>query len=317
MHEYVRQEDWYDKWCSVKKKCIGTMDRSKLNEADAVVFHLFPSDWEVEDLPSQRSPSQYYVALINEPPSYSGVSKMLSQLPANFFNLSMTFRQDSQLPYTYLTTTKLSPYRQRDPLTILQRVKQHPKKKMIAWFVSNCKTHSDRESYVKELKKYIDVDIYGACGPLKCSSKKIKDKSCYRMLEKDYKFYLSFENSICKDYVSEKLGNYLQYDIIPVTLGGANYSQVAPPHSFINALDYKSPKELAKYLKWLVKHEREYYAFYEWKSKYQVHRFRYGLFQAFCHLCEVLNENETDRNQLDVRSWWLQHGVCKTDKFHF
>ena len=23
------------------------MDRSKLNEADAVVFHLFPSDWEV------------------------------------------------------------------------------------------------------------------------------------------------------------------------------------------------------------------------------------------------------------------------------
>ena len=113
VHEYVRQEDWYDKWCSVKKKCIGTMDRSILNEADAVVFHLFPSDWEVEDLPSQRSPSQYCVALINEPPSYSGVSKMLSQLPANFFNLSMTFRQDSQLPYTYLTTTKLSPYRQK------------------------------------------------------------------------------------------------------------------------------------------------------------------------------------------------------------
>lgn len=42
------------------------------------------------------------------------------------------------------------------------------KKKLVAWFVSNCKTPSAREKYVAELQKYVQVDVYGACGPFKC-----------------------------------------------------------------------------------------------------------------------------------------------------
>ncbi len=42
------------------------------------------------------------------------------------------------------------------------------KKKLVFWVVSNCHTHSRREDYVKIMQKYIDVDVYGACGPLKC-----------------------------------------------------------------------------------------------------------------------------------------------------
>lgn len=42
------------------------------------------------------------------------------------------------------------------------------KKKKVAWFVSNCMTFSGREKYAAELQKYIDVDIYGACGTLEC-----------------------------------------------------------------------------------------------------------------------------------------------------
>jgi hypothetical protein len=66
------------------------------------------------------------------------------------------------------------------------------KKKSIAWFVSNCDSESKRELYVKELQKYIDVDVFGKCGHLKCS----KDKKCYEMIAKNYKFYLAFENSV-------------------------------------------------------------------------------------------------------------------------
>lgn len=36
------------------------------------------------------------------------------------------------------------------------------KTKKVAWFVSNCGTLNKREDYVKELSKYIDVDIYGS-----------------------------------------------------------------------------------------------------------------------------------------------------------
>ena len=45
----------------------------------------------------------------------------------------------------------------------------------------------------------------------------------------------------------------MNHDILPIVLGGANYSQIAPPKSYINAKDFSSPKELAGHLKYLVK----------------------------------------------------------------
>ena len=46
------------------------------------------------------------------------------------------------------------------------------------------------------------------------------------MLDKGYKFYLSFENSLCSDYVTEKFWKILKFNIVPVVLGGADYSKV-------------------------------------------------------------------------------------------
>ena len=77
------------------------------------------------------------------------------------------------------------------------------KTKLAAWFVSNCHAQNGRGNYVKELQKYIDVDIYGTCGTLKCS--RSSSQTCYDKLNNDYKFYLAFENSNCVDYITEKL----------------------------------------------------------------------------------------------------------------
>lgn len=60
------------------------------------------------------------------------------------------------------------------------------------------------------------------------------------MLERDYKFYLSFENSICRDYVTEKFYNALLFKTVPIVYGGANYSAVAPKGSYINVRDFPS-----------------------------------------------------------------------------
>jgi len=61
--------------------------------------------------------------------------------------------------------------------------------------------------YVKELSKYIDVDIYGKCGEFSCD----RNRDCFSdVAEADYFFYLSFENSFCDDYVTEKLMNPLR-----------------------------------------------------------------------------------------------------------
>ena len=54
------------------------------------------------------------------------------------------------------------------------------------------------------------------------------------MLESNYKFYISFENSLCSDYVTEKFFNILKYNIIPITLNGVDMSEIAPPNSYID-----------------------------------------------------------------------------------
>jgi alpha-1,3-fucosyltransferase len=68
------------------------------------------------------------------------------------------------------------------------------------------------------------------------------------MLESTYKFYLSFENTVCPDYVTEKLFKILAHDVVPVVYGGADYTQQAPPISYIDARKFK-PKDLAGFKK--------------------------------------------------------------------
>ena len=121
------------------------------------------------------------------------------------------------------------------------------KRTAAAWFVSHCATQARRELYVKRLKKHLPVDIYGKCGALQCS--RANETECYLRAEQKYKFYLSFENSVCEDYVTEKFFNAMRYRMIPVTYNGVNMSGVAPPHSYINTLDFKTVSALAKYLK--------------------------------------------------------------------
>ena len=74
-------------------------------------------------------------------------------------------------------------------------------------------------------QKFIKVYVYGACG-MRCPeiyriSQLIGD--CREIIAKEYMFYFSFENSICKDYITEKFFFILKHPIIPVVMGGGRY----------------------------------------------------------------------------------------------
>lgn len=162
---------------------------------------------------------------------------------------------------------------------------------------SHCETASRREEYVRQLQEDIPVDVYGTCGSQFCSRNEshwISDPECYSLLaSKGYKFYLSFENSICEDYVTEKFFSVLQHgEMVPVVLGGADYRAVAPPHSFINALDFPSPAELAAYLRTLDSNDSLYANYFDWAESFRVEA---GVEQmarhAFCDMCAKLHES--------------------------
>ena len=140
------------------------------------------------------------------------------------------------------------------------------RKKLAAWLVSHCETRNYRELLVQSLQKYVQIDIYGTCGNQACSF----PGDCRDYLADNYKFYLAFENSLCVDYLTEKLWSQLRRDIVPITYAWINNTEVLPPNSYINALDFESVKDLAEYLIYLDENEQEYRKYFQWKGKYRV-----------------------------------------------
>ena len=135
------------------------------------------------------------------------------------------------------------------------------KKKMASWLVSNCDDDpSERMKLVKSLQKFIPVDIYGKCGQ-PC-------QDCDGQLAADYFFYLAFENSLAKDYITEKTYNFLGKGIIPVVYGGADYSKFLPPKSYIEAQKFKTTKDLAEFLTALSQNTEEYLSYFWWTEHY-------------------------------------------------
>ena len=131
---------------------------------------------------------------------------------------------------------------------------------------------------------------------------------CVEFIDKNYMFYLAFENSFCEDYVSEKLWNHLNGNLVPIVYGSANYQAIAPPHSYINAMDYDSPKDLADYLNYLMENTTAYYEYFEWTNHFTVYQDQN---RVFCQICEALNEVPLKHKVYEnIESWWRKSGSC-------
>merc|ERR1711979_34656 len=104
----------------------------------------------------------------------------------------------------------------------------------VAWLVSNCNAKNKRLEYAHKLSQYIPVDIIGGCGDIKCP--KGNKTECWTMIARKYKFYLSFENSNCIDYITEKFWDALKYKVLPIVMGARpeDYTAAAPANSFLH-----------------------------------------------------------------------------------
>ena len=158
---------------------------------------------------------------------------------------------------------------------------------------------------MRKLEELIDVDIFGKCGSSRCTS-----RECNDMFNSTYKFYLSFENSICPDYVTEKLFKILDYNIIPVVLNGANMADFLPPKSYIDANSFESVNELADYLKYLSNNTEEYMKYFWWKEHYKPWKGRVNL----CKICEKINDENVLSKGTTVENFSHFHSAYKCKK---
>ena len=193
------------------------------------------------------------------------------------FNLSATFRYDSDITNIYLMYSNIL---WEENLDYNDKIHLKSKQGFAAILISHCTDVAQRLDYIEELNKYVPVDIYGGCSSLKCP----KNEDCRKYIADRYKFFLAFENSVCNEYITEKFFDTLNYDILPVVLGAGDYSKYAPKSAFINAIDFPAPKQLAEYLAYLNSNQTAYNEYFKWKRYIQKYKNQPEM-PFFCELC--------------------------------
>lgn len=201
-----------------------------LTKFDAIAFNgRNIGKFKSSDLPKVRYPHQKYIFFNMESSSNIPICNPLFE---NFFNWTATYKLNSDIVLAYLLIKNAAGEEvgpridmtwekfDKDATTV------NNKSETVVWMASNCNTKSKREKYVHKLNAALNslgykVDIYGNCGKLQCPR---TDTSCDNLPSKYY-FYLSFENSIAEDYVTEKLYRAIMNTAVPIVFGGANYSR--------------------------------------------------------------------------------------------
>ena len=348
--------------CEEKRCYIFKSDRyfqTPLENSDAILIHG-PNLWYMPNkLNYKRNPRQIWAYHSLESPrgTLCSLHYSIDELD-DWFNITMTYKLDSTFLtdyksfYNWSTLLETPDYIDQFKLYYTNEKQLNLNKKLkgnIIWIVSHCETPSRREKYVKEMLNYIDIDIYGNCGSYFSNSQAIpcshKEPGCGDKLNEllnSYKFYLSFENSLCDDYISEKFwklyypDKLFKVNTVPVVRGARDYQykKVAAPNSYINADNFESPKKLADYLNYLTRNETEYSSYFKWKfdlfsdfekniifknqmiNTNQGHRFfSYSMDKALCDLCSTLHNKtfmsaEYDNKRWKMKEWYGTKTTC-------
>ena len=307
MHVAVHSGDTSTTTTARTLSCNITSDKSLYNISDAVVFHTREDSVPatVKKLASLPRPvNQRWVMFIIESPLNLFHSEKLKCFDSHGpLNWTATYMKNSDVP---------SPYYDVVPGVYhggFNRTRNYlaGRTGMATILVSNCWSPG-RMEWIKKMQQYIDVKVYGSCGS-ECS--RSEEHECMSKLKK-YKFYLSFENSYCRDYITEKISNAFENDIVPVVIADVNFTDtsVIPPGSAINALDFPSVKELTDYMKRVGNNSTLYNEYFKWHSNYRTVTF--NLTRHFlCSLCRHLATNNTMKTYANVEDWYSKKKLCR------
>ena len=259
-------------------QCNFTKDLSSFSQSDVLLINV-GTILNRTGLPSYRLPGQRWVAYSRESPLHTP-----TDFPKGIFNHTMTYLSNADISLAY---GECIPVKSKS-LVNVKRNYAAGKRNLVAWFVSNCGGQSGRLRYVNHLKKHIPVHIYGTCGDRMCAK---DDEGCDTLLKDNYKFYLAFENSLCRGYMTEKVFRAYEAEVVPVVLGALDYSEHLPDGSYLHVADYENPEALARHMMELNANDTLYNEMFQWRTKYHCASIRFTQYEHT--ICRYLYQTKS------------------------
>mmetsp|Transcript_31667 Transcript_31667/g.73965 ORF Transcript_31667/g.73965 Transcript_31667/m.73965 type:complete len:493 (+) Transcript_31667:124-1602(+) len=263
--------------CSVR--CLVTGPKPIYGDAHLLLYN--GPQWNPREKPLPRAHGYQRTAF------YGGESSvnypvMNDEAVMRQFDLVMTYDIDrSDVPYLYIPTGTWNEPPPEEPaeqvvMKWLKRFQESPvpfekKQTAIVWLQRRCTTLSQRETIIKALMSSGKVPVHsvGSCLRNHGTGARIPDKVAYF---RDYKFCFTPENSVVKDYFTEKTLDGLMAGCIPIINGPPNVEHdfLPDPNAVIN---YNGPsikgdwRKLEAELLRLTNDKRAYEEKLAWKKK--------------------------------------------------
>ncbi|ESO85826.1 hypothetical protein LOTGIDRAFT_195769 [Lottia gigantea] len=304
-------------------KCYSSFQRKYLSDPRTRGVMFYGTDIEPSDLPLPRYSHHEWALFHEESPLNNYI--LSHDVFLKLINHTATFSRHSDFPLTTQNIYHPHFFTERKPIPLAVKNEKRKKEKLapILYVQTHCEVPSDRDRYVAELMKYIDIDSYGECLHNKDLPPHLQDPvpnyeiDEFLELISSYKFHLAFENAICKDYMTEKLMRPLHVGSVPIYRGSPDAVDWMPNnHSVIMVDDFTSPEQLAEFIQYLDENDEEYEKYLTFKKdgitnknlqehlnkrKWQVSRAgNMEFFPAFeCYLCDKVTEryeNEKEHN---------------------
>lgn len=203
----------------------------------------------------------------------------LNRLNEFFYVWMASYHRDSYFPAVFCRYKRI---RTGFNMNII-RIEFSRRKKAGFVLISNCDgDHSIRIKYIKDLMKYYPIEVYGDC-----FGRRLSEMEKLYLFDRRL-FFVAFENSVCKDYVTEKYCNGISFGTIPIVMHPEFNTRNLIPGSFINALDYESPKHLAEHLEKISNNFKLYKKYFEWKKNYKI--IHHNITVDVCRIMDKLYE---------------------------